>query len=414
MMGGGHRVPGMNIERLPAWLKPAPDSSMADNMRRGKSPWTDAVHLLWSIWIFITPAFSNGFTWHWLILTLVSYPVFVALYFFYMRAPRRVGQRIALAIVALGLGLLAWYPSATTYFIFGCVLIRCRGVSILSYMLRLAGLNAGYVAVTAWIGYPWQVMIAMPFITFIIATIINVETMSEEKDAALRLSHDEVRRLAATAERERIGRDLHDLLGHTLSLITLKLELSRKLFDRDPEAALREMADAENVARHALAEVRSAVTGIRATDLAAELASARLLLESTGVHLDYVLPALILPTDMERGLSLILREAATNIARHAQASRAVVSLKTSGNSVHVVVSDNGRGGLGEDGNGLCGMRERVRALGGRLEIQSPKGQGTTLRIDLPMPEQKMFDMTVIDAPENDVAPSPTHQARGLA
>lgn len=404
----------MNIERLPAWLMPAPDSSMADNARRGKSPWTDAVHLLWSVWLFITPLFSNGFSWHWLALTLTSYPVFVVLYFSYMRSSRRIGQRIALAMVLMGLGMLPWYPSATTYFIFGCVLVRCRGVNIINYMMRLIGLNAGYVAVTAWIGYPWQVMIAMPFITFIIATIINVETMSEEKDAALRLSHDEVRRLAATAERERIGRDLHDLLGHTLSLITLKLELSRKLFDRDPEAARREMADAENVARHALAEVRSAVTGIRATDLAAELASARLLLESTGVHLDYVLPALILPVDMERGLSLILREAATNIARHAQASRAVVSLQANGSNVRVVVSDNGRGGLGEDGNGLCGMRERVRALGGRLEIQSPKGQGTTLCIDLPMPEQKLFDMSAIDAPETDVAPSSTHQARGLA
>src|SRR3546814_5511333 len=76
----------------------------------------------------------------------------------------------------------------------------------------------------------------------------------------------EVRRLAATAERERIGRDLHDLLGHTLSLITLKLELSRKLFDRDPAAARTEIAEAEKVARHALAEVRSAVTGIRRSE----------------------------------------------------------------------------------------------------------------------------------------------------
>lgn len=404
----------MNVERLYAWLQPASDSSMADNVRRGKSPWTDAVHLLWSIWIFLTPAFGEGFTRSWVIWTLVSYPVFVFLYFSYMRSSRRVSQRYALALVVMGLGLLPWYPSATSYYIFGCILTRCRGVSILAYMLRLAALNACYVALTAWIGYPWQVVIAMPFVTFIIATIINVESMSEEKDVALRLSHDEVRRLAATAERERIGRDLHDLLGHTLSLITLKLELSRKLFDRDPEAARREMADAENVARHALAEVRSAVTGIRATDLAAELASARLLLESTGVHLDYVLPALILPLDMERGLSLILREAATNIARHAQASRAAVSLEASGHRVHVVVSDNGRGGLGEDGNGLCGMRERVRALGGRLEIQSPKGQGTTLHIDLPMPDRQMFDMSTIGAPKTEVAPTPTHEARGLA
>src|SRR3546814_9754830 len=108
--------------------------------------------------------------------------------------------------------------------------------------------------------------------TLIIGITVNVESMAHEKDAALQLSHDEVRRLAATAERERIGRDLHDLLGHTLSLITLKLELSRKLFERDPTASKRELEDAEAVARNALAEVRCPVTGIRAADLAAELA----------------------------------------------------------------------------------------------------------------------------------------------
>ena len=133
-----------------------------------------------------------------------------------------------------------------------------------------------------------------------------------------------MRRLAATAERERIGRDLHDLLGHTLSLITLKLELSRKLFDRDLEAARREVAEAENVARHALAEVRSAVTGIRATDLAAELASARLLLESSRRAAGLRAPPADLPEDVERGLALVLREAATNIARHAEARAATI------------------------------------------------------------------------------------------
>jgi two-component system sensor histidine kinase DesK len=209
--------------------------------------------------------------------------------------------------------------------------------------------------------------------------------MSRESDAALSLSHDEVRRLAATAERERIGRDLHDLLGHTLSLITLKLELSRKLFDRDMEAAKREVEEAEKVARHALAEVRSAVTGIRATDLAAELASARLLLESSRVHLDYDHPPADLPQDTERALSLILREAATNIARHAGASSAKVEFLREHASVRMLISDNGRGGIGGDGNGLRGMRERVQALRATLEIDSPRDGGTRLLVKTPVP-----------------------------
>ena len=234
-------------------------------------------------------------------------------------------------------------------------------------------------------------MLALPCMTMIIGMVTHVERIEHEKDAALKLSHDEVRQLAATAERERIGRDLHDLLGHTLSLITLKLELSRKLFDRDTEAARREVTEAEKVARHALAEVRSAVSGIRATDLAAELASARLLLESSCVHLDYGRLPADLPGDIERGFSLILREAITNIARHAEASQARIELVRERASVSMLISDNGRGGIGQDGNGLCGMRERVRALAGTLTIESPRGQGTRLKVTAPLPILRLVE-----------------------
>jgi two-component system sensor histidine kinase DesK len=247
------------------------------------------------------------------------------------------------------------------------------------------------VGLAWWIGYPPSLLVIMPVTILVICTIVMVEQIHKEKDVALSLSHDEVRRLAATAERERIGRDLHDLLGHTLSLITLKLELSRKLFDRDVDAARREVEEAEKVARHALAEVRSAVTGIRATDLAAELASARLLLESSRVHLDYgTLPA-DLPGHVERGLSLILREAVTNIARHADASQARIEMTRERASVCMQISDNGRGGIEMDGNGLCGMRERVHALGGTLTFESPRGQGSRLRVVVPLPIMRLVE-----------------------
>ncbi|MGM3213511.1 sensor histidine kinase, partial [Klebsiella pneumoniae] len=110
--------------------------------------------------------------------------------------------------------------------------------------------------------YPWQSLVWVPAVSFIIGMVVNVETVNKEKDAALQLSQEEVRRLATTAERERIGRDLHDLLGHTLSLITLKLELARKLHDRGDARARQEIGEAEDIAREALAQVRSAVTGI--------------------------------------------------------------------------------------------------------------------------------------------------------
>ncbi len=158
-----------------------------------------------------------------------------------------------------------------------------------------------------------------------------------------------------------------------LSLITLKLELSRKLFDRDAEAARRELEEAEKVARHALAEVRSAVTGIRSTDLAAELASARLLLESSAVHLDYGTLPSSLPSDVERSLAFVIREAVTNIHRHAGATEASVRFETNAEKLDMQINDNGRGGQSAEGNGISGMRERVRALGGTLTIDSPPG-----------------------------------------
>jgi two-component system sensor histidine kinase DesK len=139
------------------------------------------------------------------------------------------------------------------------------------------------------------------------------------------------------------------------------------------------------VARHALAEVRSAVTGIRAAGFAAELASAALLLQTSGVRLDQHLQVANLPESVECTLALVLREAATNIARHAHATLARVSLTGTDDGVRLCIEDNGRGGIHAAGNGLSGMKERVQALGGHLRLDSPPGGGTRLNIDMPLP-----------------------------
>jgi len=375
--------------RLRAWVAasfvPAPDSLVACNLRRGKPVWTDAVHLLWSAWIFITPLMGGGrYDLRWALLTVASYPLFLALYAKCVLASRRVAWAWSAGMIALCLVLLPWYPSGLSYFVFGCVMLGLgRRAPLYRYLLELALANAALWLIAGLIGYPWQALAWMPIMTVIIGVIVNVEAAAAEKDMALQLSHDEVRRLAATAERERIGRDLHDLLGHTLSLIALKLELSRKLIDRDADAARTEIAEAERVARHALTEVRAAVTGFRAADLAAELASARLLLESSGVAMDYDAPPVLSP-DIERPLALVLREAATNVARHARATRAEVRFAREGGELRMRVADNGRGVSGEEGNGIAGMRARVRELGGSLALASVRG-GTTVEVAVPLP-----------------------------
>ena len=131
--------------------------------------------------------------------------------------------------------------------------------------------------------------------------------------------------------------------------------------------------------------MRRAVSGIRAAGLSAELAAARLLLESSDVRLDYALPDTALPPELETALALTVREAITNVQRHARAMRASVEIAVDASFVRLVVADDGRGASIVPGNGLDGMRERLQALGGRLSIESASGQGTRLVATVPLP-----------------------------
>ena len=374
-----------------AWLAPAPDSLMAATLRQGRPPWVEWIHLMWTVWVFITPLFGpTGYDLRWLLLTLLSFPLFLGLYAASLLRPARESLRYAVAMAALSLVLLPWYPSGMTYFVFGCVMLRgCRAVSLGRYLLLLALFNAAFVGTALAVGYPWQAMVWLPLVTVIVGLVVHAEQVGQRKDAALRLSHDEVRRLAALAERERIGRDLHDLLGHTLSLVALKSDLAARLVERDPAAARGEIDAVARVAREALAQVRSAVSGIRSAGIAAELASAKLLLECDGVVLRHDwdergMAVGALPPRVENALALVVREAVTNVQRHARASNAEVALRADGGGVVLRVSDDGRGGAVAPGNGLGGMRERVEALGGRLAVDSVRGRGTVVEAWLPL------------------------------
>lgn len=386
--------PGQIIPaRLPVWLRPAEGSLAAQSLRDGRSLWTDAVHVLWSVWIFITPLFApGGFDVRWLVLTLASYPLFLLLYARALLAPARSIPAYALAMIALSAVLLPWYPAGLSYFVFGCVMLSHRHVrSVVGLVGALLALNAGFVGYALWIGYPWQAVVWLPLVSLIVGFIVQAECINQARNAALRLSQDEVRRLAATAERERIGRDLHDLLGHTLSLVALKSDLAGKLVARDPQAAQRELAEVSRVAREALAQVRAAVSGIRAAGMAAELASAKLLLECDGVALRYDydyddggLSGGVLPPRLETVLALTVREAVTNVQRHARAQNARIALAAEAGEAVLRIDDDGRGGLIVPGNGLGGMRERIEALGGRLRIDSVRGRGTRVEARLPL------------------------------
>ncbi|MEO6968338.1 MAG: sensor histidine kinase [Rhodanobacteraceae bacterium] len=388
---------------------PAPDSLLRNQGRRGKPRWFMVCNLLWLMWVFGDLLYGQHHVRWFAPITVATVALFLLLYTLAYLRPMRELLVYASAIGLLGfLAMPVNNSGGAAYVIYACAFFAFQN-SPRRAIAMMAGVTLIFVLEALSLHWPWQVALMMALVCAAVGGGNVAYWMNCQKDAELRLSHDEVRRLAATAERERIGRDLHDLLGHTLSLITLKLELSRKLFDQDPQAARREITEAEKVARHALGEVRAAVTGIRASDLAAELASARLLLESCYVHLDYDLPLPDLPPEIERGLSLVLREASTNIARHAHARTARMALVRDDDCLLMRIADDGRGGVAADGNGLAGMRERVRALGGDLRIESPLRKGTTLSVRVPLPAPRdaaiasEFDSSTVSRPAAPIA-----------
>jgi two-component system sensor histidine kinase DesK len=215
--------------------------------------------------------------------------------------------------------------------------------------------------------------------------------VAEQKRASCRLAaaQEENAALAKVAERERIARDLHDVLGHTLSVIVLKAELAGRLLGRDDERAAREIAEVEKTARTALAEVREAIGGYRAKGIQAEIDQARMTLEAAGVvlHTETVPP--LLKAREETALALAVREAVTNIVRHAQATECTMRFASAADGfTSLEVEDNGAKTIEREGNGLRGMRARVEELGGRLRIERAAVQGTRLVIEVPGLEAK--------------------------
>lgn len=350
---------------------------------RGTGRWFPLLMLIWSIWIFVTPMSNPASFPHWLWPTLASYAVFLLLFHGAYYRDRRHMLFNALGMAVLGYALTPFNPGAQSYMIYACAFMAFTGATRPAVIWMLA-LLAAYSIEWMVLGWPLIYLASTLMVGFAVGLMNISFARKAQADAALMLSHEEVRRLAAMAERERIGRDLHDLLGHTLSLVALKSDLAGKLLDRDLVAARREIDEVSRVARDALAQVRSAVTGIRAAGLAAELASARLLLESDGVVL--TCPAEIPPLspEQETVLALTVREAVTNLQRHARASTARVQLEVAAGHLRLRIEDNGRGGAIVPGNGLSGMRERLEALGGCLRIDARAGRGTVLEASLPM------------------------------
>lgn len=231
---------------------------------------------------------------------------------------------------------------------------------------------------------PWRLVGLVPALVFTIVTgAANLfDAERERAQQRLRRADEEIERLATLAERERIARDLHDLLGHTLSVIVVKAELAARLAEREPARAGDEMRDVERIGREALAEVRAAVVGYRARGLRAEVDGARRALAAAGVEATIEADVPAMSISQESALALALRESVTNVVRHADAAHVTIRIGAEESNVVLEVIDDGRGGAGPEGAGLAGMRERVAGLGGA--VQRFVESGTRVRVTLPV------------------------------
>jgi two-component system, NarL family, sensor histidine kinase DesK len=264
--------------------------------------------------------------------------------FIVVAAVGRFGGRAAPAVVALTLAALfvpVWVPAAHT--------------------------NLSQSADTG-------LVVAIPLTALAMFGFFNIM----KGNRALAEARSELARLAAENERTRIARDLHDLLGHSLTTITVKAGLARRLSTQDPAGAAREIAEVEELSRRALADVRSAVSRYRDVSVAGELATGKELLRAAGITAELPSAVDMVDAGHQELFGWALREGLTNVVRHSRATRCIVRLSRS--SVEIV--DDGVGAPSTAGNGLIGLRERAEAAGGQVNAGPVSPRGWRLQVSL--------------------------------
>jgi len=312
------------------------------------------------------------------LLLLVSFCVLYGVAFEVARRTRWAGGEVGRTRAALLLGLGVLLTLAC------CLLLGESGLSLSVYLAVMSvillpmrwGLTGAVlvvlaVAVSTQIRNDWEESSGILSSIVLAAIAVWGIVQMVQRNRQLVSAQEEIAQLAVAAERTRFARDLHDLLGHSLTVITLKTELAGRLVRLAPERAEQEIAEVERLARDALADVRAAVAGYREVTLATEVVSARTALEAAGITAD--LPSALdeVPGERRELLGWAVREAVTNVVRHSGARHCRVTLT----AVSVEVVDDGRGPSEGDttGNGLRGLRERAEAAGARVSMGPGEG-----------------------------------------
>ena len=365
------------------------DKKAAATLRRSKmlisGRWPPLLYT--GLWFIETWSYHSSKKWAFFVLFYVTFLVA------YLQMFKTSGQtqRIWLGVMFL-LGYLYFpfnsgaagefvYPVAISVFL----LRQPRASAAFWWFAAIAAVQSAGVLLETWLLH-WRLSLAETIIFYTVAIGLSNFAFSRHILASEQLeqANREIEHLTQVAERERIARDLHDLLGHTLTVIVLKSDIANRLFTAQPELAHREIAEVEATARKALSEVREAVTGYRAEGLQVEVSRARHALTSASVQLTTDIEYFALPPAIANTLSLVLREAITNVVRHSGATACHLELHRDGDLLTMKIEDNGSGKLGIEGNGLRGMRERLAFVDGTLQRERCAEGGTRLTAQLPL------------------------------
>ncbi|MET9294240.1 histidine kinase [Streptomyces sp. NPDC003077] len=267
-----------------------------------------------------------------------------------------------------------------------------RGKPLTIWLVFLSG-SAGYLA--GWDGDGWDGM-GIGYGTFLSGTVTAAVLSLSDTVRELRATRQELARAAVEKERLRFSRDLHDLLGHTLSVVVVKAEAARRLAPRDLDAALGQVADIEAVGRQALTEIREAVTGYREGSLTTELDRARSALEAAGIEPVVRQHGPALSPQAGALLGWVVREGVTNAVRHSGATRCEIEVRVTpeGDRARLTITDDGRGPAPAPGKtpgtpttpgtGLKGLTERLSSAGGTLDAGPDGRHGFRVVAELPV------------------------------
>jgi two-component system sensor histidine kinase DesK len=343
--------------------------------------WGPLVWLAYSGFFFVQPVLEHANRQQWL-LDVAGYLVFLCLYLGLFWIEGTKGILHVAGMTLLGMMFIPFNGGACSFFIFAAAFMpfvvetQTKAIAGILTIVAISGVESWLLHLSGWTTF---YAVVFP----LIVSGSNIFFAERNRmNRKLRRANEEIEHLAKVAERERIARDLHDVLGHTLSVITLKSELAGKLMERDPQRAAKEIGEVEQISRQALSEVRDAIRGYRAQGLVSELVLAKSTLETAGVAVQCDAASTVkLPAMQESVLSMAVREAVTNVVRHAQARTCRLRVEQQNGTCRLEIHDDGCGSSNGEGNGLRGMRERVEMLGGTLDRNTESG--TTLTITLP-------------------------------